>query len=264
MFIEPSKCHQAESTSISKTEDQIQQPVYQGKTEVPKITTPADRIRIITDRTATTAPPKRPFEIIENPEMDPTIRKKRRTEHPLNVILGRRLEQICDAKNKIPPLSVDLSDSDSEDEQVNSTIEPIPKASTSTASVSTDLNLSSSSDSSMEEGEISELSNNNNNCTDNSALTNKNETMNNSDVDSDSSSSRDSAPSRTKIVPDHTTVTVKPRNVNFDLSANTICEYTPECSKKKDHPVYVPTPIVRHSLSSGSVQERIFSLICGK
>lgn len=74
--------------------------------------TSADRIRVISHRSTTTEPPKIPIEIIDSPEMDPTIRKKRCTEHPLNVLLSRRLEQICDANTKVPPVTMDLSDTE--------------------------------------------------------------------------------------------------------------------------------------------------------
>lgn len=212
--------------------------------------TPADRIKTITHRLATTAPPKRPIEVIDSPEYDPTIRKKRRSEHPLNHILGRRLEQIRNAKNKPPPVTVNLSDSDSEEDHED----PLPEPSTATTTVSKDLDLSISSNSSIEDGEVIEPQPNNNSAMKPSKVDPEEET----DNDSDSSNSRDSTSSVPKPKPNISGINDKPqRNVNFDLSANKICEYIPDCTgNQKEHPVYTPTPIVRPPSSGGSVPRK--------
>lgn len=207
---------------------------------------------------ATTAPIKRPVEIIETPEYDPTIRKKRRTEHPLNTILAKRLEVIQEAKNKPPPVVCHLSDSDSDNEQEP----PSPSPKNQSSTVSTDLNLSISSDSSMEEGEILEPSKNNNNNDngDSAPVTPQLDLVSDSgsDTSSNSKSSSETSESRYKPVSKIPIEQkqVKPKCVNFDLNATKICEYGPESTSKVKPPVYTPTPIVRPQGSSGSVPRK--------
>lgn len=225
------------------------------QTKNPTIT-PEDRIKIIGNKPATSATTKRPIEIIDSPQYEPTIRKKQRTQHPMNTILARRLEAIRDAKNKVLPVICNLSDS--EDDQ-----DPEPPAPTKSipSPVSNDLDLSISSDSSIEEGEISEPSmcNNNNNSVSNSATVSatKNDLDNSSDSDSDTSSkastsSETSVKSTSNEIKPVNHKQEKPCSVNFDLSANKICEYIPD-NISKHAPSYVPTPIVRTAVNTGSV-----------
>lgn len=238
--------------------DPTQPSAYREPETERKLTTPADRIKIISNRLATAAPVKRPVNIIEPPLMDPTIRKKRRSEHPLNVILGKRLEIIKSNKEKDKHLPVQcvLSDSDSESEDENGIKTPLEDT-VKPPNVSTHLNLSISSDSSLEEGEVPDPiipTTNNNSC--NNKVASEDHS---SDTDSvNSMNSKDSDNSGIDVKPSTSGTSVtrnvnKPKpNVNFNLEANEICEYIPETPIKRDIPVYHPSPIVKPERSSVS------------
>lgn len=258
MFLEQNESPRDENTSILKMDNPIQQlSSHDVPRPKPKMVTPTDRIKIISKRLATSAPVRRPIEIIEAPEYDPTIRKKRRTEHPYNIMLGRRLEAIREAKSSTLPVTCHLSDSDSDEDQPPIKTEKTPQPPT----VSSDLNLSISSDSSIEEGEITvPSSNNNNNDTRDSvpSTSTKMDSDNNSGNESDISSSKDSVSSVSKIKPVPNTIpaTKQSKSVNFDLNSNKICEYIPESAHKSIVPPYVPTPINRTPVTNGSIPRK--------
>lgn len=224
-----------------------------------KLTTPADRIKIITKRLATTTPAKkRPVSIIEPPLSDPTIRKRHRLQHPVNRILANRLEKIRTAKQNIIPVTSGLSDSDSDND--DSECKSKPETPVSIPNVSSELNLSVSSDSSIEEGEVPDSDNESQQSKDEDLqicddTTNQHKICDNTNdeisSETDSTSSKDSEKSVENPTPSDTDSVVSPTldktkpSVNFNLAANTVCEYVPDPPTRRDIPVYNPTPIAR-------------------
>lgn len=194
--------------------------------------------------------------------MDPTIRKKRRSEHPLNVILGKRLELIRAKKDKDKHLPVHCTLSDSESENDNDDDDNVNSSGNKKASstnVSTELNLSISSDSSLEEGEVPdpEIIPVNDNSSNNKPIVPIDD--HSSDTDSvNSMNSRDLYNSDINVKPSTSGCNITCYNskakpsVNFNLEANKICEYVPESPIRRDIPVYNPSPIVKPERSSVS------------
>lgn len=91
-FTEPSKFLEEEKSITSPKADPILPSASQAQGTEKKLITPTDRIQIISKRLATTIRTKRLVSIIDPPLVDPTIRKKHRSEHPMNRMLARRLE----------------------------------------------------------------------------------------------------------------------------------------------------------------------------
>lgn len=90
----------------------------------------------------------------------------------------------------------------------------------------------------------------------------KNELDNASDISSDSSSSKKSSTSTSVCKPKiedknvYDTKNEKSQSVNFNLSANKICEYVPEGANSTKPLPYMPTPIVRPPGNTGSVPRK--------
>lgn len=117
-------------------------------------------------------------------------------------------------------------------------------------SVSSELNLTISSDSSLEEGEVPENNNDPQDSKDEPEIVCESD---NNDISSETDSITSKnyvrpvdnvTPSTSEPQVSHTEQKAK-QSVNFNLAANTVCEYVPDPPVRKDIPVYNPTPIVR-------------------
>lgn len=127
-----------------------------------KIITPQQRLKEITNRIKNSQPVKRPPpEITNPPENDPTIRKKTRLEHPLNIMLKKKLQEIATDKAEPPQdePSVPTQPGDYDPKNIPTISNAANTSSISdTTTVSTGdiatLDLALSSDSEIEDGEI--------------------------------------------------------------------------------------------------------------